>query len=113
MPRIANMATSRQPICCQKNCEPSRRKAKTPRIRTPASENRAASRISGGQSVTPILPATKAKLQSRQNSAIANGRVLKRVAEAEAGPAIAGAADVDMGSLLCRHDLGSPLLFGN
>ena len=33
----------------------------------PASENRAVSRISGGQSVTPILPATKAKLQSRQN----------------------------------------------
>ena len=45
------------------------RSAVMPRIRMPASENRAVSRISGGQSVTPILPATKAKLQSRQNSA--------------------------------------------
>ena len=43
------------------------RSAEMPRIRMPASENRAVSRISGGQSVTPILPATKAKLQSRQN----------------------------------------------
>ena len=43
----------------------------------PASEKRAASRISGGQSVTPILPATKAKLQSRQNSPIVNGSGLK------------------------------------
>ena len=46
------------------------RSADKPRIRTPASENRAVSRISGGQSVTATLPATKAKLHSRQNSAI-------------------------------------------
>lgn len=60
------------------------------RISTPASEKRAASRISGGQSVTPILPATKAKLQSRQNKVISNGSVLKRVR----GIATAGATDM-------------------
>jgi hypothetical protein len=38
----------------------------TPRIRMPANEKRAVSSISGGQSVTPILPATKAKLHSTQ-----------------------------------------------
>src|SRR6516165_2033937 len=111
MPRIANMATSRQ-TSCQENREASRRNAEKRTIRMPASENRAASRISGGQSVTPILPATKAKLQSRQNSAIANGRVLNRAVEAGAGTVIEGAAEIgeDMGSLLCRPHLGLSLL---
>ena len=60
------MAASRQ--VSEDHASP--RSAVMPRIRIPASENRAASRISGGQSVTPILPATKAKLQSRQNRPI-------------------------------------------
>src|SRR5579884_1813437 len=107
MPRIANIDASRQPICFQA----SRRNTKKPRIRTPASEKRAASRISGGQSVTPILPAMKAKLHSRQNSAIANGRLLNRGAAAEAGRLIAGAAGTgaDMGSLLFRLPFRHPL----
>jgi hypothetical protein len=48
----------------------SRRNAETPRIRIPASENRAVSRMSGGQAVTPIFPATKAKLHSTQKMPI-------------------------------------------
>src|SRR5215469_7765996 len=101
MPRIANMAASRQENCeenclenCHENCEPSRRRVEKPRIRMPARENRAASRISGGQSVTPILPATKAKLQSRQNTAIANGRLLKRLEKAWAGTVIGDTAEI-------------------
>jgi hypothetical protein len=60
----------------------------------PASEKRAASRISGGQSVTPILPATKAKLQSRQNRAIWNGSQLKR--DPGTGTASEGAMDMSI-----------------
>ena len=62
----------------------------------PASENRAVSRISGGQSVTPILPATKAKLQSRQNSAMIERQ---RIETGRGEPRSTGASD--MGSLLC------------
>ena len=58
----------------------------------PASENRAVSRISGGQSVTPILPATNAKLQSRQNSAMWSGSGLKLLR----GTATDGASDMDV-----------------
>src|SRR4029079_13310200 len=65
-----------------------------PRIRMPASKHRAVSRISGGQSVTPILPATKAKLQSRQNRMIYIGNGLKP----GRGTATEGASD--MGPLL-------------
>src|SRR5262249_50407753 len=90
MPRIANIPASRQESCSHS----SRRKAKKPRIRSPARENRAASRMSGGQSVTPIFPAMKAKLQSRQNTAIASGNVLKRAVEAEAVKVIPGAAEI-------------------
>jgi hypothetical protein len=61
-PRSANTQVSRHD-----SDHASRRNAETPRIKIPTSEKRAVSRISGGQSVTPILPATKAKLQSRQN----------------------------------------------
>src|SRR5439155_1418428 len=71
---MANTAASRQV-----SCQPSPRTAEIPRIKMPASENRAVSRISGGQSVTPILPATKAKLQSRLN------RTAKDVTPTEAG----------------------------
>src|SRR4030081_810789 len=69
----------------------------------PASEKRAVSRISGGQSVTPILPATKAKLQSRQNRPIYNGSGLKAAAR---GTAMEGASDMEI--LLC-HGLGPRL----
>ena len=58
----------------------------------PASENRAVSRISGGQSVTPILPATKAKLQSRQNRAMVSGSALKP----PRGTGSDGASDIDV-----------------
>src|SRR5215470_11823348 len=78
----------------------SRRNAETARIRMPAARNRAASRISGGQSVTPILPATKAKLQSRQNSVMVSGSVLKRLRGIESE----GASD--MGASPSPTDLG-------
>jgi hypothetical protein len=42
--------------------------------------------------VTPILPATKAKLQSRQNKAIVSGSGLKRAR----GTAIDGASDIEV-----------------
>src|SRR3954462_8507389 len=62
-----------------------------PRIRMPASEKRAASRISGGQSVTPILPATKAKLQSRQHRPLSLGTGL----QATRGTVTGGASDME------------------
>src|ERR1700712_1341716 len=93
MPITANTAASRQ----VSDDQASPRSAVIPRITIPASENRAVSRINGGQSVTPILPATKAKLQSRQNSAIMSGSGLKPVR----GTAIGGASD--MGNLLASE----------
>jgi hypothetical protein len=56
----------------------------------PAIENRAASRISGGQSVTAIFPATNAKLHSRQNRPMVSGSGLKP----PRGTGIDGADDV-------------------
>jgi hypothetical protein len=43
------------------------RTAEIARITAPETANRAVSKIKGGQSVTPILLATKDKLQSKQN----------------------------------------------
>src|SRR3954467_12772383 len=97
MPISANTAASRQDID-----HASSRSAEMPRIRMPASEKRAVSRIIGGQSVTPILPATKAKLQSRQNSVMYSGSGLKPVR----GTGIEGAND--MRHLLSPH-LGARL----
>src|SRR3954454_15600063 len=100
---MANTAASRH----VSDDQASPRSAVIARITIPASENRAVSRISGGQSVTAILPATKAKLQSRQNSAIASGKGLKRVR----GSATEGASD--MGSLLVPLTYVLALIFGN
>src|SRR5258707_1052185 len=68
----------------------------------PASEKRAASRISGGQSLTPILPATNAKLQSRQNRPISSGSQVNRLFGAE----MAAAGAMDMARSPSALDLG-------
>src|SRR3981081_1550781 len=87
MPRIANTKVSRHD-----SDHASRRNAETPRTKLPANEKRAVSRISGGQSVTPILPATKAKLHSRQNRPIYSGSGLKPLR----GTVIEGVRDIGL-----------------
>src|SRR5437773_2343601 len=67
------------------------------------SENRAVSRISGGQSVTAILPATKAKLHNRQNKPIYSGSALKPAR----GTVVEGARDIGVAPL--QSDVGPDL----